>query len=125
MGEMSSYWRFHLVIATCSTYLIQSVAQRQPSNITRAAGENDVFIPCPFEFRPSPSIWRINETDYTVATLPSNYSLAPGGLFINRVYPCLNHVSFQCIDTSDVDLVAQESSVGYLTVTTLETCPGE
>lgn len=98
---------------------------REPSNITRAAGENDVFIPCPFEFQPTPSIWRINGTDYTSATLPFIYSLAPSGLFINTVHRCLNQTSFQCIDTSDSGLQGQKSSIGFLNVTSKEKCIGK
>ena len=83
-----------------------------------------MFIPCPFEFSPTPSIWRINGTDYTSSTLPSIYSLSPGGLFINTVMSCLNQTSFQCIDTAGVGLVGQGSSVGTLTVTSQGTCEG-
>ena len=102
-----------IIILLCS---LNPAMTRQPSNITRSAGETDVFIPCPFEFRPAPSIWRINGTDYTTATLPSIYSWTPGGLFISVADPCLNQTSFQCIDTSYGGLQAQESSIGILTV---------
>ena len=99
---------------------------REPRNITRAESEIDVFIPCPFEFRPSPSIWRINGTEYISATLPPVYTQTSGGLFINRVDKCLNHTSFQCIDTSDDSLQGQESNIGFLTVTSQgKQCTGE
>lgn len=107
---------------------IQSVAQpgsesaSQPMNITRMVGEENVFIPCPFEFSSIPSIWRINGTDYTASTLPSIYRLVPSGLFINTVHKCLNQVPFQCIDTSGTSLRPQLSLVGYLTVTGEEIC---
>ena len=97
---------------------------RGPSNITRAVNETDVFIPCPFEFSPTPSLWRINGTDYTSSMLPSIFSLSPGGLFINTVVSCLDQTSFQCIDTSGDGLVGQGSSVGVLTVTPQGTCKG-
>ena len=88
-----------------------------PRNITRGEGELSVFFPCPFELQPTPPIWRINGTDYTVATLPSIYSLSPSGLFVNRVDKCLDQTTFQCIDTSDSRLEGRESSVGTLRVT--------
>lgn len=56
--------------------------------------------------------------DYTSATLPSIYYLVPSGLFIKKVYKCLNQTSFQCIDTSGSGLRGQESNVGTLTVAT-------
>ena len=88
-----------------------------------------MFIPCPFEFRPTPSIWRINGIDFTIATIPSDlYSVTPSGLFINTVLVCLNQTSYQCIDTSDDALQEQVSEIGFLTVTVTvtsnETCPG-
>ena len=86
-------------------------------NITRADGESNVFIPCPFEFRPTPSIWKIDGTYSTAATIPSIYSITPGGLFINTVHVCLNQTSFQCIDTSNNALEEQVSDIGILTVT--------
>lgn len=108
---------------------VQIFCQRQPRDITRADGETDVFIPCPFEFRPAPSIWIINETDYTAATIASlNFTITPGGLFINTVTVCLNQTSFQCIDTSNNALEQEVSDVGILTVTpsqTIRNCTGE
>ena len=97
----------------------QTIAQdsQEPKNITRTEEETDVFIPCPFEHRSTAPIWRINGTDYTIATLPSIYSLSSSGLFINRVDKCLDQTTFQCIDTSDSRLEGQESSVGTLQVT--------
>ena len=89
----------------------------QPRNITRADGESDVFIPCPFEFRPAPSIWKIDRTYYTTATIPSIYSITSSGLFINTVHVCLNQTSFQCVDTSDNALEEEVSDIGILTVT--------
>ena len=108
----------------CSS-AFQIHVQLQPRNITSAAGETDVFIPCPFEFHLTPSIWRINGIDFTTATIPSTlYSLTPGGLFINRVLVCMNQTSYQCIDTSDDVLQEQVSEIGYLTVTSIEIYPG-
>ena len=102
------------------------VCQRQPRNITRADGETDVFMPCPFEFRPTPSIWKIGGKDYTATTIPSIFSITPGGLFINTVHICLNQTSFQCIDTSDNALEEQLSDIGILTVvTSQDNCTGE
>lgn len=93
--------------------------------MTRAAGETNVFIPCPFEFRPTPFIWRINGIDFTTATIPSTlYLLFTSGLFINTVLVCMNQTSFQCIDTSDDALQEQVSEIGYLTVISNEACPG-
>ena len=92
---------------------------REPRDITRAEGETDVFIPCPFEFRPAPSLWRIDGTVYFSTTLPQIYTQTAGGLFINRVDRCLNYTSFQCIDISDNRLQGQESSIGYLIVTVM------
>ena len=89
----------------------------QPKNITRADGESDVFISCPYEFRPTPSIWKIDGTYYTAATIPSIYSITSSGLFINTVHVCLNQTSFQCVDTSDNALEEQVSDIGILTVT--------
>ena len=96
-------------------------------NITRTAGETFVFIPCPYETSSTRSIWRINRTDYTVSTLPSIYSLTPGGLFIIRVHICLNQVPFQCIDISRNSLREEASQVGVLTVIspTGENCTGK
>ena len=91
---------------------------REPNNINRTEGETDVFISCPFEFRSTPSVWRINGTDYTSATLPSPpFELNSNGLFIDMAHQCLNQTSFQCIDTSTDDLRGQESKIGVLTVT--------
>ena len=98
---------------------------RGPVNITRAENETYVFIPCPFEFRPAPSIWKINGTEYSSTTLPSAiYTQTAGGLFIKRVDKCLNQTSFQCIDTSFNSLQGEPSSIGYLTVTSQATCTG-
>ena len=96
-------------------------------NITRIAGEMDVFIPCPYETRSTSSIWRINGTDYTAVTLPSMYSLTPGGLFIITIHICLDQVSFQCIDISSNSLQQDVSEVGVLTVIspTGENCTGK
>lgn len=101
------------------------LSQRQPRNITRADGESDVFIPCPFEFRPTPSTWRIDGTDYTAATIPSIYSITPSGLFINTVHVCLNQTSFQCVDASNNALEEQVSDIGILTVVSENKCTGE
>ena len=103
---------------------IRSLAQSGPVDIRRMVGEQNVFIPCPFEFRSTPSIWRINGTDYTASTLPSIYRLAPSGLFINTVHRCLNQTSFQCIDTSSTSLQEELSDIGVLTVTGEEICNG-
>ena len=90
----------------------------QPRNITRGEHENLVFIPCPFIRRDlAPSIWRINETDYTSATLPSIFIWSRDGLFIKEVHRCLNQTSFQCIDTSDSGFRERKSDVGTLKVT--------
>ena len=84
-----------------------------------------MFISCPFEFRPTPSIWRINGIDFTAATINSTlYSLTPSGLFINVVLKCMNQTSYQCIDTSDDVLQEQVSEIGFLMVTSSEICPG-
>ena len=101
------------------------MGQRQPMNITRADGETNVFIPCPFEFRSTPSIWRIRGMEYTAATIPPVYSITPGGLFINTVHVCMNQTSFQCIDTSDNALAEQLSDIGILTVSSQDTCAGK
>ena len=105
---------------------MQTRSQLQPMNITRTAGETFVFIPCPYETSSTPSIWRINGTDYTAATLPSRYSLTPGGLFIKTVHICLDQVPFQCIDISGNSLQEDVSQVGVLTVIspTGEICTG-
>ena len=102
------------------------MSQLQPMNITRTAGEGFVIIPCPFETSSTRSIWRINGIDYTAATLPSAYSLTPGGLVIITVDICLDQVSFQCIDISSNSLQAEMSQVGVLTVMSLtdENCTG-
>lgn len=97
---------------------MQTLAQRGPRHITRGESENQVFIPCPYISRElAPSIWRINETEYTSATLPSIFSLDSDGLFINMVHRCLDQTSFQCIDTSERGLQWRESSIGTLSVT--------
>ena len=93
-----------------------------PRNITRTEGESDVFIPCSFERQSTAPVWRINGTDYTIATLPSIYSLSPDGLFINSVDKCLDQTTFQCIYTSNSGLEGQKSSIGTLTVTSQEHC---
>lgn len=92
---------------------------QEPSNIQRAEGERNIFIPCPFEFQSSPSIWRINDKEYTSVTLPSSpFELSLNGyIFIEVVTSCLNQTSFQCIDTSSDDLRGRESRIGVLTVT--------
>ena len=114
-----------LVWLTVSALLKDFEAQAQePRNITRAENETDVFIPCPFGFQPFPSIWKINGTEYFGATLPSIFTQIPGGLFINTVHRCLNHTSFQCIDTSDDSLLGRESDIGFLTVTSPTACTG-
>ena len=102
----------------CMTVAPTSSQILEPRNITRGDHENQVFIPCPYISRElAPSIWRINGTDYTSATLPSLFSWSPSGLFISEVHRCLNQTSFQCIDTSDSGLQGRESSIGTLTVT--------
>ena len=84
----------------------------QPRNITRVENEIDVFIPCPFEFRPAPPIWKIlNGTEYFDATLPSIYTQTFGGLFIKIVHRCLNYTSFQCVDISDDTLQGEERAI--------------
>ena len=105
--------------------LCHQAQAQEPRNITRAENETDVFIPCPFGFRPAPSIWKINGTEYFGATLPPVFTQIPGGLFINRVNRCLNHTSFQCIDTSGESLQGEESDIGFLTVTSERGCAGE
>lgn len=103
---------------TYSVLSIRYTQLQEPSNIQRAEGERNIFIPCPFEFQSSPSIWRINDREYTSVTLPSiPFELRSGGLFIREAYECLNQTSFQCIDTSTYDLRGQESRIGVLTVT--------
>ena len=113
-------WLNIYIKATC---IRSAHAQRDPSNITRAANEDNVFIPCQsFEFQPTPPIWRINGIDYTTATLPSLFFHVPGGLFIRRVHRCLNGYTFQCIDTSGDGLVGRNSSIGTLIVTSPIPC---
>ena len=89
----------------------------EPSDIQRNEGEMNIFIPCPFGFRSSPSIWRINNREYTSVTLPSPpFEQSSSGIFIEAAYRCLNDTSFQCFDTSNDDLRGENSSVGILTV---------
>ena len=84
----------------------------------RGENENQVFIPCPYASRNlAPSIWRMNGTEYTSATLPSIFSLDSDGLFITATHRCLDQTVFQCIDTSERGLQWRESSIGTLTVT--------
>ncbi len=91
--------------------------QHGPGNITRSENEKQVFIPCPYASRYfAPSIWRINGTEYTSATLPPIFSLGSNGLYIDEVHKCLDQTSFQCIDTSESGLQWQESSIGTLSV---------
>lgn len=75
-----------------------------------------MFIPCPFEFQPSPPVWRIGGIDFTSSTLPSIFTLDPGGIYINNVTACLNGLTFQCIDTSGAGLLGRGSLTGILTV---------
>ena len=105
--------------------VLQLTLALQPSDITRFEGETDVFIPCPYEFQPAPSIWRINGTAYSSSTLSSQYSLNPGGLLIKAIHRCLDGTSFQCIDTSGSSLAGQKSSVGILTVISRQKCTGK
>ena len=51
-----------------------------------------------------------------MSTLPSIYSLAPGGLLIFRVHICLDQVPYQCIDISSNSVQEEVSDVGVLTV---------
>ena len=88
-----------------------TLALKPSSDITRFEGETDVFIPCPFEFQPTPSLWMINKTSYSSATLPLLFSLNPSGLLIKIIHRCLDQTSFQCIDTSSNSLAGQKSSV--------------
>ena len=111
--------------ATRSVAQPGSLPEPQPMDIRRMVGAENVFIPCPFEFRSTPSIWRINGTDYTASTLPSIYRLAPSGLLIKTVHRCLNQTSFQCIDTSSTSLREEVSDIGVLTVTGEEICKGK
>ena len=95
---------------------IATLASQPSSDITRFEGETDVFIPCPFEFQPTPSLWMINRTAYSSATLPSLFTLNPGGLLIKIVHRCLDQTSFQCIDTSSNSLAGQKSMCSVLTL---------
>ena len=104
--------------------LTVTLASQPSSDITRFEGETDVFIPCPFEFQPTPSLWMINKTAYSSATLPSLFTLNPGGLLIKIVHRCLDQTSFQCIDTSSNSLAGLKSSVAILTVLSREACTG-
>ena len=90
----------------CSFLSIQSQSLiLGPRNIQRNEGEMDIFIPCPFGFWSSPSIWKIDDKEYTSVTLPSPpFELSSSGLFIDAAYRYLNQTSFQCIDTSHIGL---------------------
>ena len=114
---------FYVVLYMWQTATL-NLALQPSSDITRFEGETDVFIPCPFEFQPTPSLWMINKTAYSSATLPSLFTLNPGGLLIKTVHRCLDQTSFQCIDTSSNSLAGRKSSVAILTVLSRETCTG-
>ena len=64
-----------------------------------------------------------NGTEFFGATLPPIFTQIPGGLFINTVNRCLNHTSFQCIDTSGEGLQGEVSDIGFLTVTSPSAIP--
>lgn len=86
-----------------------------PTNITRAAGDKNVFIPCPFG-GPAAVTWRIGETYYAQSTLPEPYTSVPGGLIIGVVHPNMSGLSFQCLTPSNDGLYAAGSGTGMLTV---------
>ena len=84
-------------------------------NITRAAGDRNVFIPCPFG-GPAAVTWRIGENYYAQSTLPEPYTSVPGGLIIGIVYQNMSGLSFQCLTPSNNGLYDTESRKGMLTV---------
>lgn len=81
-----------------------------PRNITRIFGQTDVVIPCPY----SSPIWKINSISYSSFGLPAVYLSSPVGIVIPIVLIEMNNTAFQCFYMDDT--VAEESSVGILTV---------
>lgn len=83
-----------------------------PKNITRFAGEDNVFIPCPTrEYLP---VWEIDGHYYDVYSLPPLFVPAFNGIIIPVVHPEMNETSFRCIYSSDDEI--KRSSIGFLIV---------
>ena len=86
-----------------------------PSNITRHAGERNIFIPCTFSGQYYP-IWKINGNYYIESSLPSGLIQASYGLLIPYVSIDLNGTSFQCFVSDTTTYQTRASSIGILTV---------
>jgi hypothetical protein len=101
-----------------SSLVTHTDAQFGPSDITTVEGEQNQFIPCPFDGINTP-FWRINDTLYHFSVLPCPFiaSTSPVGLVITMVDRTISGTSFQCFAAgtgSDTSVMA--STVGVLTV---------
>ena len=95
-----------------------------PTNLTRAEGTRNEFIPCPFDRENTP-FWKINATFYHFTALPCPFiaSTSPVGLVISMVDRSINGTSFQCFAPgagSDTSVMA--SSIGVFTVAANPLC---
>lgn len=86
-----------------------------PTNITRYAGDKNVYIPCPFG-GPAAVTWRIGDQFYSQSTLPEPYNYVPGGLIIGKITVNMSGLSFQCFTPLNDGLYDIGSSTGVLTV---------
>lgn len=87
-----------------------------PANITRAVGENNVYIPCSLTGPYNP-LWNISHQYYEAYSLPEEMVTASYGLVITRVAEKMNGTTFQCLAADGIDAATHSSSVGTLTVT--------
>ena len=86
-----------------------------PTNITRYAGDRNVYVPCPF-VGPAAVTWRIGDQFYSQSDLPEPYTYVPGGLIIEKITTNMSGLSFQCFTPLNYGLYDTESNTGVLTV---------
>lgn len=86
-----------------------------PQNITRRAGESDVYIPCSIPGIYFP-MWRINDIYYEAFSLPEGLVPASYGLLIPTVGLNMDGWTFQCLASTGYSLDVHISTVGVLTV---------
>jgi hypothetical protein len=92
-----------------------------PTNITRAEGDVDEFIPCPFDGQENAPFWSINDVIYHTTQLPFPFVTSDNstGIVIKSISRHLNGTILQCYvaSGSQTDLRPRRSSLGILTVT--------
>ena len=98
----------------------QSINTPGPTNITRAEGDVDEFIPCPFDGQEATPFWNINSVVYHTTQLPYPFvtSYNSTGVIIKSISRYLNGTTIQCFVASGTrsDSRPRRSSLGILTV---------